>query len=239
MYATVWRQSGRQAAGSVRADLEGDISSSRDHSPRTPVACDDGQANGTGGSGSGGGGLLVGCGAGQGLTGRTAVRHLGARRQCIRHPERDHGQQPGPDRESRAGDYDAYLQGNALGLTRFVGVSPAFAQRYAGRWIALQPGDQVGYASYDNITSELTLSGEADELVMAAPEKLTGAATMADQRVIGVRLPGRHGRSASARSGLPHRRPAQAAAIRASPRATDAGLTGAVPCDNFAGSAIS
>lgn len=80
----------------------------------------------------------------------------------------------------------AYLQGNALGLTRFAGVSPAFAQRYAGRWIALQPGDQVGYASYDNVTSELTLSGEADGLVMAAPEKLTGAATVAGQRVIGV-----------------------------------------------------
>ena len=83
----------------------------------------------------------------------------------------------------------AYLQGNALGLTRFAGVSPAFAQRYAGRWIALQPGDQVGYSTYDNITSELTLSGEAGELVMAAPEKLTGAATVAGQRVIGVSGP--------------------------------------------------
>jgi hypothetical protein len=83
----------------------------------------------------------------------------------------------------------AYLQGNALGLTRFAGVSQAFAQRYAGRWIALRPGDQVGYASYANITPELTLSGQADELVMAAPEKLTGAATVAGQRVIGVSGP--------------------------------------------------
>lgn len=83
----------------------------------------------------------------------------------------------------------AYLQGNALGLTRFAGVSQAFAQRYAGQWIALQPGDQVGYASYDNITAELTLSGEADELAMVAPEKLTGAATVAGQRVIGVSGP--------------------------------------------------
>jgi hypothetical protein len=83
----------------------------------------------------------------------------------------------------------AYLKGNALGLTRFAGVSPAFAQRYASRWIALRQGDQVGYASYDNITSWLTLSGEADELVMTAPEKLTGAATVAGQRVIGVSGP--------------------------------------------------
>ena len=83
----------------------------------------------------------------------------------------------------------AYLQGNALGLTRFVGVSQAFAQRYAGRWIALQPRDQVGYASYDSITPELTLSGEAGGLAMAAPEKLTGAATVAGQRVIGVSGP--------------------------------------------------
>jgi hypothetical protein len=83
----------------------------------------------------------------------------------------------------------AYLQGNALGLTRFVGVSPAFAQRYAGQWIALQPGEQVGYADYDAIISELTLAGQADQLVMAAPEKLTGAATVAGHRVIGVSGP--------------------------------------------------
>ncbi len=80
----------------------------------------------------------------------------------------------------------AYLQGNALGLTRFVGVSSAFAQRYADQWIALQPGEQVGYADYGAITSALTLSGQADQLVMAAPEKLTGAATVAGHRVIGV-----------------------------------------------------
>ena len=83
----------------------------------------------------------------------------------------------------------AYLEGNALGLTRFAGVSPAFAQRYAGRWIALQPGDQVGYASYGTISSGLTLSGEAGQLIMAEPEKLTATATVAGQRVIGVSGP--------------------------------------------------
>jgi hypothetical protein len=72
------------------------------------------------------------------------------------------------------------------GLTRFVGVSASQAQRYAGRWIALQSGDQVGYASYDTVAQGLTLSGEATTLAMTAPETLTGAITLAGQRVIGV-----------------------------------------------------
>jgi hypothetical protein len=86
-------------------------------------------------------------------------------------------------------DGTGFLKGNEQGLIRFVGLADSAAKRYAGKWIALEPGDLFGHINYDAVTAGLTPATFADSMRMLPPEKLTGAATVAGQRVRGVSGP--------------------------------------------------
>lgn len=78
-----------------------------------------------------------------------------------------------------------YVQADAVGLSGFFGVPQSLAQQFAGKWIALRPGDKLGASTYDDITGGITLSSVASELELTAP-RLAAPATVAGQRVVGV-----------------------------------------------------
>lgn len=79
-----------------------------------------------------------------------------------------------------------YVLGNAVGLADFMGVSPAEAQREAGRWIAVRPGEELGQNTYDDIVDGITLSSVATEITVAGPLTETGPTTVSGQQVIVV-----------------------------------------------------
>jgi hypothetical protein len=65
-----------------------------------------------------------------------------------------------------------YVQTNARGLTEMFGLSPDQAARYAGRWISLKHGQQLGQGSYDEVTSGISLPSLAASMAISAPKKL-------------------------------------------------------------------
>jgi hypothetical protein len=67
-----------------------------------------------------------------------------------------------------------YVEGNAAGLTTVTGMTQDVAALAAGRWIVLQPGQKLGFNSYDNICSGISLSSVASEVALTG--KLTATA---------------------------------------------------------------
>jgi hypothetical protein len=82
-----------------------------------------------------------------------------------------------------------YVQADAQGLQGFFQVSLAQAERAAGQWISLRPGEELGMSSYDDVTAGITLSSVATELQVGSPLSTTAPATVAGQPVTGVQAP--------------------------------------------------
>ena len=82
-----------------------------------------------------------------------------------------------------------YVQADAKGLEGVFVVPEAQADQFAGQWIALRPGDKLGSSTYDDVTAGITLSSVASELAESGTLTLSPPATVAGQRVLGVRAP--------------------------------------------------
>jgi hypothetical protein len=80
----------------------------------------------------------------------------------------------------------AYVEGDEQGLVGFMDLPMSQAQSLAGQWIAVHPGEELGENSYADIVDGITLSSVASEIALASPLTLTGSATVAGQRVVGV-----------------------------------------------------
>lgn len=97
----------------------------------------------------------------------------------------------------------AYLKADADFLRYGMNLPAAQAGKFAGRWIAVHPGQSLGATSYDVLAGGLTLCALARQfpvgLLMPA-----GLADVGGQRVIGAQaaLPPRSGYGASARAVL-------------------------------------
>ncbi|HUN36242.1 MAG TPA: hypothetical protein VMU95_29945 [Trebonia sp.] len=79
-----------------------------------------------------------------------------------------------------------YVAGNAAGLLGLMQLPGPEAHREAGQWMAVQPGQELGPSSYDDITGGITLSSVASQVTPAGPLTLTGPTTIAGQQAIGV-----------------------------------------------------
>lgn len=82
-----------------------------------------------------------------------------------------------------------YVQADAQALQGFFETSQAQAERAAGQWISLHPGEKLGASTYDNVTAGITLASVATELEVGRPLSKTAPATVAGQPVIGVQAP--------------------------------------------------
>ncbi len=82
-----------------------------------------------------------------------------------------------------------YVQADAQALQGFFEASLAQAERAAGRWISLHPGEKLGASTYDDVTAGITLASVATELEVGRPLSKTAPATVAGQPVIGVQAP--------------------------------------------------
>ena len=82
----------------------------------------------------------------------------------------------------------AYVQGNASGLSSVMGLKPATASTYAGKWIAIHKTDSL----YNSIAKSVTLVSTLTQLEPSGRLTLTGLSTAAGRQVIAVRggLPG-------------------------------------------------
>jgi len=83
----------------------------------------------------------------------------------------------------------AYVQGNASGLSAIMGLKPATATTYAGKWIAIHKSDGTLYTS---IAQSVTLVSTLTQLEPSGTLSLTDVSTATGRQVIGVRggLPG-------------------------------------------------
>jgi len=82
-----------------------------------------------------------------------------------------------------------YVQADAQALHGFFQAPLAQAERAAGRWISVRPGEKLGTSTYDDVTAGITLSSVATELEVGSPLSETAPATVAGQPVIGVQAP--------------------------------------------------
>lgn len=82
-----------------------------------------------------------------------------------------------------------YVQADAQALQGFFQATMAQAERAAGQWISLHPGQKLGASSYDDVTAGITLASVATELEVGRPLSKTAPATVAGQPVIGVQAP--------------------------------------------------
>jgi hypothetical protein len=91
-----------------------------------------------------------------------------------------------------------YVQANLQAMEGFFGVPQLQADQYQGQWIAIRPGEKLGEASYDDITSGITLQSVASsQIAEGSPLALVKPTTIAGQPVAGLQGP------AAASSGLP------------------------------------
>jgi hypothetical protein len=82
----------------------------------------------------------------------------------------------------------AYLKADVPALEGFLGCGQAQAEAAANRWVYLRPGDKFCGTDYGTVTDGITLSSVAGELAMKnGTATATAPATMAGQRVVGVR----------------------------------------------------
>lgn len=82
-----------------------------------------------------------------------------------------------------------YVQADAQALHGFFQAPLAQAERAAGQWISLRPGEKLGANTYDDVTAGITLASVATELEVGRPLSKTAPATVAGQPVIGVQAP--------------------------------------------------
>lgn len=82
-----------------------------------------------------------------------------------------------------------YVQADAQTLQGFFQVPVAPAERAAGQWISLRPGETLGTSAYDDVTAGITLSSVATELQLTGKLSKTPATTVAGLPVIGVQAP--------------------------------------------------
>ena len=82
-----------------------------------------------------------------------------------------------------------YVRADAQALHGFFQASLSQAERAAGRWISLHPGEKLGASTYDDVTAGITLASVATELEVGRPLSKTAPATVAGQPVIGVQAP--------------------------------------------------
>ena len=86
-----------------------------------------------------------------------------------------------------------YLRGNAAALENYYGSPAPVAAQLSGRWISFRHSDQ----GYQQLTSQLTLSGFIDEISLQAPLARRGSSLVGNQPAVGVEG------TASAASGPP------------------------------------
>jgi hypothetical protein len=65
----------------------------------------------------------------------------------------------------------------------------AQANQYAGRWIAVRPGDKLGTTSYSDVVAGITLSSVSGELKQSGTLTLRAPVTMGGQRVVAIQAP--------------------------------------------------
>ena len=86
-----------------------------------------------------------------------------------------------------------YLRGNAAALENYYGIPAPAAAQLSGRWISFRHGDQ----GYQQLTSQLTLSGLTDEISLEAPLARRGSSLVGNQPAVAVQG------TASAATGAP------------------------------------
>ena len=82
-----------------------------------------------------------------------------------------------------------YVRADAQALHAFFEATLPQAERAAGQWISLHPGEKLGASTYDDVTAGITLASVATELVVGRPLSKTAPATVAGRPVIGVQAP--------------------------------------------------
>ena len=82
-----------------------------------------------------------------------------------------------------------YVRADAQALHAFFEATLPQAERAAGQWISLHPGEKLGASTYDDVTAGITLNSVATELEVGRPLSKTAPATVAGQPVIGVQAP--------------------------------------------------
>jgi hypothetical protein len=86
-----------------------------------------------------------------------------------------------------------YLRGNAAALENYYGIRAPVAAQLSGRWISVHHGDR----GYQQLTSQVTLSGFIDEIKMEAPLARRGSSLVGNQPAVVVQG------TASAANGAP------------------------------------
>ena len=77
----------------------------------------------------------------------------------------------------------AYVRGDAFTLVQFLGLTPAQASQFTGKWFFLKPGD----AAYRSVAQDVSLQSFVVDLVMPAPYTATPATAIGGRKVTGVR----------------------------------------------------
>jgi hypothetical protein len=80
-----------------------------------------------------------------------------------------------------------YFSTNTAGVLTISGISEAEAEKLAGEWISMRPGDSYGsYLSYAEGIHGMTLASQADAVRLTGPLKRTGSMAVQGVAVYGV-----------------------------------------------------
>jgi hypothetical protein len=77
----------------------------------------------------------------------------------------------------------AYVRGDSFTLTNYLGFKQAGAAKFGGQWVQIPHGDR----SYASIAEAVTLSSTIDELRLSGPLSVLPKATVAGQKVVGIK----------------------------------------------------